>query len=132
MLSGTRTPLFIILASAHAFACSSENTGNPSSSPDAGTGTDALAEAADCDPRPGSGTGGSDSGTSSGDSGFVSGDLEGGLEGGEPPPGHFLCFDEASRVGFVCENFNLLCCEKKSLCYDPVTESTFCDRPYCD
>ena len=57
----------------------------------------------------------------------------GDLGGGSPlPDARLKCWDEEAGIGFMCEQYEKECCEKKDVCYDPQTEPTFCDRPYCD
>jgi hypothetical protein len=90
---------------------------------------------ADCDPRPTSAasTGGSSSTTTGGVVTVVGAggsiDLDGGTD---PPVGKLKCWDRDSGTGFDCALYDLACCDKKDVCYDPAREPRFCDRPYCD
>ncbi len=111
-----------------AFACSSQSSKGTKASPDAGTESEAA-----CEPRPhhdaGTGTGGgsSDGGLIVG-GGEVDADLNSGVG---MPAGRMLCSHPESGVGFDCESFGMACCDKKDVCYDPATEASFCDLPYC-
>jgi hypothetical protein len=96
---------------------------------------DASSDAPVCDPRPNLGNGGSpgSGGTSQTEGGVIvadGGNID--LDSGGPPPwGYLKCYDADTGAGFVCEDSGQVCCEKKDNCWDPATEPTFCDLPWC-
>ena len=116
-------------------ACSDgdDNAGAAGTASGTGGGSGDAGEL-DCDPRPGSDAGKSDAVSSSG--GTVGGgliDVNLNPEGGTTfPDARWKCYDADSGAGFMCENFGQQCCVKKDVCYDPATEPSFCDRPYCE
>ncbi len=112
----------------------SSSSGGSSSSSSSGSSSGEA-----CDPRPGSGEQPSASSSSSSSSGSQAG-IGGGTidpDSGTPFPPDFRTPCVFSPGGAdprtnCTDTGDVICCEKKSVCYEPAREPTFCDRPYCE
>jgi len=131
-------PVAVILSAALTVSCGDSGDAGSDGSGGAGgaASTSGSTGGAACDPLPTSGSsGGASSGQGSGvgvtvgEGGGI--DLGAGGNAGPPPGGRLKCFDPEAGVGFDCSKSGGECCEKKDVCWNPETEPTFCDHPYC-